>query len=57
VVLSGYSGFFHHDIAETLLKVALSIINQIKSIKSIRFLKSRTEILRIINIVDISIMF
>jgi hypothetical protein len=36
VVLSGYSGFFHHktghhDIAEILLKVALNTISQIKS--------------------------
>jgi hypothetical protein len=29
VVLSGYSGFFHHyDIAKKLLKVALNTINQ-----------------------------
>jgi hypothetical protein len=38
VVLSGYSGFLYHynwfhDIAEILLKVVLSTINQIKSIK------------------------
>jgi hypothetical protein len=38
VVLSGYSGFLHqktdcHDIAEILLKVALSTIKQTNSFK------------------------